>query len=465
METFTIPDVLINSTDLNRILCNLGIMNVSECESDGNSSSEPKDINQTVRIALYSLIFLLSAVGNGLIILVLVRNPRMRTVTNLFLLSLAVSDLLVSLVCIPFTFIPNLMRDFVFGIGICKMALYFMGVSVSVSTFNLVAISLERYSAICKPFQSRVWQTKSHAAKVITATWVASFILMLPYPISSTLKPFIRPNNSTGHMCRLVWPNNVMEQSWYVSLLLLLFLIPGIVMMTAYGLISLELYREIKSKQLDRKSGKERLSSSSIMRPGDSDGCYLQPSRKKRLSGSAGSPPPGSGGGMYISNHTAQLLAKKRVVRMLLVIVLLFFLCWTPVYVVNAWNAFDRRSAQRLTGAPISFIHLLSYTSACVNPIIYCFMNQRFRQAVLATFGCCAAPGGGGAGAGSGRGGGGGSSFGRSTGSRVSKADAGSRTRADSKTPDTPKTPKTPEHNGNGSQSGASFTYSPCGPT
>jgi len=87
------------------------------------------------------------------------------------------------------------------------------GISVSVSTFNLVAISLERYSAICNPFKSRTWQTKSHAARVITATWVVSFLLMLPYPIGSTLVPFMRSNNSTGNMCRLVWPSDVM-QTW-----------------------------------------------------------------------------------------------------------------------------------------------------------------------------------------------------------------------------------------------------------
>lgn len=99
---------------------------MTEFKSD-YSSLCVSDINQTVRIVLYSLIFLLSVLGNSLIIAVLVRNRRMRTVTNLFLLSLSVSDLMVSLVCIPFTLIPNLMRDFIFGTVICKLVMYFMG--------------------------------------------------------------------------------------------------------------------------------------------------------------------------------------------------------------------------------------------------------------------------------------------------------------------------------------------------
>ncbi|XP_049424721.1 cholecystokinin receptor type A [Epinephelus fuscoguttatus] len=441
METFTIHDMLINSTDLNKILCNFGIKNISECEQE--PSPEPKDINQTVRIVLYSLIFLLSVVGNSLIIAVLVRNRRMRTVTNLFLLSLAISDLMVSLVCIPFTLIPNLMRDFIFGTGMCKLVMYFMGVSVSVSTFNLVAISLERYSAICKPLTSRVWQTKSHAAKVITATWVMSFILMLPYPISSTLKPFTRHNNSTGHMCRTAWPNDIILQAWYVSLLLLLFLIPGIIMMTAYGLICLELYRGITFEMSSRKSDRERQSSTGSIKPSDSDGCYLQPSKKKSFSLSTGNPSTKSMTGRVCStNSSSNLMAKKRVIRMLLVIVFLFFVCWTPVFVVNAWQAFDQRSAYRLTGAPISFIHLLSYTSACVNPIIYCFMNKRFRQGMLATFTCCSCLR---------RDGGASGGLGRSTGSRMTRGEMG-RTRAG---------PKTNEQNGHTPPNGAStrFTY------
>lgn len=90
----------------------------------------------------------------------------------------------------------------------------FPGTSVSVSTFNLVAISLERYGAICRPLQSRVWQTKSHALKVIAATWCLSFIIMTPYPIYSNLVPFTKHNNQTANMCRFLLPSDAMQQSW-----------------------------------------------------------------------------------------------------------------------------------------------------------------------------------------------------------------------------------------------------------
>lgn len=87
------------------------------------------DLHQIIRILLYCLIFLLSILGNILVITVLIRNKRMRTVTNTFLLSLAVSDLMLCLFCMPFTLIPNLLKDFIFGSAVCKTATYFMGKS------------------------------------------------------------------------------------------------------------------------------------------------------------------------------------------------------------------------------------------------------------------------------------------------------------------------------------------------
>uniref|UniRef100_A0A2K5SDZ8 Gastrin/cholecystokinin type B receptor n=1 Tax=Cebus imitator TaxID=2715852 RepID=A0A2K5SDZ8_CEBIM len=434
--------------------------------SAGNLSCEPprirgagtRELELAIRITLYAVIFLMSVGGNVLIIVVLGLSRRLRTVTNAFLLSLAVSDLLLAVACMPFTLLPNLMGTFVFGTVICKAVSYLMGVSVSVSTLSLVAIALERYSAICRPLQARVWQTRSHAARVIIATWLLSGLLMVPYPVYT----IVQPVGPRVLQCVHRWPSARVRQTWSVLLLLLLFFIPGVVMAVAYGLISRELYLGLRfdgdsgsesqsrvrsqgglpggagpgernpgEAELWRATGPAGVGGAEIMgeeswkwellpfsltahpplcsgavhqngrcRPEtgaggeDSDGCYVQlPRSRTALELSAlVAPTPGPGHGSRPTQ--AKLLAKKRVVRMLLVIVVLFFLCWLPVYSANTWRAFDGPGAHRaLSGAPISFIHLLSYASACVNPLVYCFMHRRFRQACLETCArCCPRP-------------------------------------------------------------------------
>nr|DBA32283.1 TPA: hypothetical protein GDO54_000086 [Pyxicephalus adspersus] len=324
-------------------------------------------------------------------------NKRLRTITNSFLLSLAISDIMVALLCMPFTLIPNLMGNFIFGEAICKTAAYFMGISVSVSTFNLVAIAIERYSAICNPLQSRVWQTRSHAYKVIAATWILSIIIMIPYLVYQKLITFPMKENILGYQCRLKWPNLQVQQAWYVILLTMLFFIPGVVMIVAYGLISHELYRGIQFEMDLNKEAKAHKNGVTVGATNcdDSDGCYIQVNKRRNTMEMSTLTPSACSkiDRARVNNSEAKLMAKKRVIRMLIVIVAMFFICWMPIYVANTWKAFDEESAfNMLSGAPISFIHLLSYTSACVNPIIYCFMNKRFRKAFLATFSGCIKP-------------------------------------------------------------------------
>nr|XP_060627324.1 gastrin/cholecystokinin type B receptor [Anolis sagrei ordinatus] len=360
-----------------------------------------RDLDVSVRVLLYAAIFLLSLVGNALIVVVLVLNRRMRTVTNSFLLSLALSDLMVALFCMPFTFIPNIMQNFIFGKVICKAVAYLMGMSVSVSTFSLVAIAIERYNAICNPLQSRVWQTRSHAYRVIAATWLLSALLMLPYPVYSSISS--PPGHPYIFQCSPHWPGMHVRQAWYVLLLVTLFLVPGLVMTVAYGLISRELYRGIQFEMdLTRKATAHQNGGTEphvVVEVEEGDGCYVQ----GPLPGPAGPPPvelsvltPAMPDRARVNSSEAKLLAKKRVIRMLVVIVAVFFACWLPIYGANTWRAFDAESAHRaLAGTPISFIHLLSYASAGINPFVYCFMNKRFRKAFAATFTrccCCCGP-------------------------------------------------------------------------
>ncbi|CAM5073451.1 unnamed protein product [Eretmochelys imbricata] len=267
--------------------------------------------------------------------------------------------------------------------------------SVSVSTFSLVAIATERYSAICKPLQSRVWQTRSHAYRVIAGTWLLSLLLMLPYAIYSTTVPI--PARPGLAQCQHLWPNQHFTQAWYILLLLILFFIPGVVMAVAYGLISRELYRSIRF-ETDIRREATGLQHGAAGAPGPGAGGRRVLRAAGQAGGGAGAELAGPGGARggrrrtapRVNSSQAKLLAKKRVIRMLIVIVVMFFLCWLPVFSANTWRAFAPASAQRaLSGTPISFIHLLSYTSACANPLIYCFMNRRFRTASAATLARC----------------------------------------------------------------------------
>uniref|UniRef100_A0A4W5RUC5 Gastrin/cholecystokinin type B receptor n=1 Tax=Hucho hucho TaxID=62062 RepID=A0A4W5RUC5_9TELE len=340
----------------------------------------------SLRILLYSLIFLLSVFGNLLIIVVL-------TVNN---------DLMMAVFCMPFTLIPNMLEDFIFGAAMCKTVTYFMGLSVSISTFSLVAIAIERYSAICNPLKSRVWQTRSHASRVIAAIWVLSLVMMVPYPVFSHLKSFPKPDRTTGHMCRLEWPSS----GAYVTnslLMLLLVMCSGFNLHTYTYLhttpnLDLLLHFHVHSTALKNGINTKVTTSNNDT---DNDGCYIQIPKKpssmelSTLTNPTPAPPKPRVSAEHPRSNTseAKLLAKKRVIRMLIVTAILFFLCWMPLCTANTWKAFHISSAHRLlSGAPISFIHLLSYTSACVNPVIYCFMNTRFRKALLTTFTHCRSP-------------------------------------------------------------------------
>lgn len=108
------------SPDLSDIYMNSSLLNISTSNTTNLTSityypyyqhSLPVAASLT---GAYLFIFLLCMVGNGLVCLIVLENRRMRTVTNLFIFNLAVSDLLVGVFCIPTTLVDNLITGNIF---------------------------------------------------------------------------------------------------------------------------------------------------------------------------------------------------------------------------------------------------------------------------------------------------------------------------------------------------------------
>lgn len=70
-------------------------------------------------IFAYLIVFLSCMAGNSLVCLVVMKNQRMRTVTNLFIFNLAISDLLVGIFCVPTTLMDNLITGKSYHKGKC----------------------------------------------------------------------------------------------------------------------------------------------------------------------------------------------------------------------------------------------------------------------------------------------------------------------------------------------------------
>lgn len=98
-----------------------------------------------IRLVCYVIIFIVGVVGNILVCLVVCRERKMKNVTNYFIFNLAVSDLSVLLICIPFDFGEIVTETFPYGAFMCRLIYPLQTLATTASVGTLVAISLNRY--------------------------------------------------------------------------------------------------------------------------------------------------------------------------------------------------------------------------------------------------------------------------------------------------------------------------------
>ena len=308
--------------------------NTSDNDSDGGRHLP---VHLIFMISSYVFICVVGLIGNGLVIYVVLRFSKMKTVTNLYIVNLAVSDVLF-LISLPFLITTTLLEYWIFGRAMCKIYFVFFSINFFTSVFTLTAMSADRYLAVCHPVRSVYYRTTRIAFFVCLSIWSISFFVMLPVILYSTTIPNRR--NPDQETCTISWPENQpipgdKAFTWYTFLLG--FLIPVALISVFYISVILRL-RSVGP----RKKSKERKKSN------------------------------------------------RKVTRMVLAMISVYVICWLPDW------CFQGNLTFKPNGVPLpkwqiymfNAFTVLSFANSMINPVLYAFLSDVFRKSFLKAFSC-----------------------------------------------------------------------------
>ncbi|CAG9136568.1 unnamed protein product [Plutella xylostella] len=401
---------------------------------------------QLLWTALFGGMVVVATVGNLVVVWIVLANKRMRSVTNYFLVNLSVADTMVSTLNVTFNYTYMLYSDWPFGHFYCKFCQFVAVLSISASVFTLMAISIDRYVAIISPLRPRLGKRATLA--IAAAIWAGSCVISSPNliyfttadvetlpdgssrsihvtsdlasgrrwpspppsgpaaassaaPTSSTSpRPTWKhcltgaagetssslvvaqrratlaiaaaiwagscvisspnliyfttadvetlPDGSSRRVCFSEWPDGIttmsrLEYIYNIAFMVLTYFLPIISMTYTYARVGVELWGsqsigECTQRQLDN------------------------------------------------------VKSKRRVVKMMMVVVVIFAVCWLPFHVYFLVTSYypDVVNYEHIQEIYLG-IYWLAMSNSMYNPIIYCWMNSKFRRGFKQFFWCCGA--------------------------------------------------------------------------
>ncbi|XP_030606259.1 C-C chemokine receptor type 5-like isoform X2 [Archocentrus centrarchus] len=275
---------------------------------------------------IYTIFFLLGVLGNSLVFWVISCGVRLRSMTDVCLLNLAIADLL--LVCsLPFL-AHQAWNQWVFGDIMCKVVLGIYHIVFYCGIFFISLMSIDRYLAIVHAVYALKARTRSFGMIAAAVTWLAGFLASFPELIF--LKEQVVASGekvcSPGFPQPKQDPNNL--HYWEIFSLFKMNVVGLLVPMGILGFC----YSQIIWRLLNSQS------------------------------------------------------SKKQAIRLVLIVVAAFFWCWIPYNVTSFFKALELRqnyttceSSQTIRLA-LQITEAIAYSHSCLNPILYVFVGEKFRR-------------------------------------------------------------------------------------
>uniref|UniRef100_A0A672GU50 D(3) dopamine receptor n=1 Tax=Salarias fasciatus TaxID=181472 RepID=A0A672GU50_SALFA len=388
-------------------------LNSHDCGTSEATAAQ-EDGGRNYYAMLYSLLILAIVFGNVLVCLAVLRERSLQTTTNYLVVSLAVADLLVASLVMPWAvYLEVVGGAWLFSRLYCNIFVTLDVMMCTASILNLCAISIDRYTAVVMPvLYNTTHRSRKRVFVMIATVWVLAFAVSCPllFGFNTTDDPMV---------CSISNPDFVIYSS-VVS-----FYLPFIVTLLVYIRIYVFLRMRRKRITFGQASGKVQpgsippsvvslLNYCSISHAscGRTELDLDQDQERAENGAEEGRhhhqvkvPPARTSEVKDLSNgrtHTALRPAshsqinnprfrtmharEKKATQMLAIVLGVFLICWLPFFVTHILNTHCRTCS--VPPALYSAFTWLGYVNSALNPVIYTTFNVEFRRAFIKILSC-----------------------------------------------------------------------------
>jgi len=373
--------------------------NVTCSNETGKSGSQAADgdlsLTDFALLVILILFVIIIVIGNLLVVLAISCYKKLRTITNMMILSLAVADLLIGIIVMPFAIAQQILNYWPYGQAWCNLWHAFDVLSSTASILNLVVISLDRYWAVTNPIAYPRLMSHRRGLISISLAWLCSIAISFPMIAWwSTVDPVIEGQ------CYFTEDTIYLLISSTVS-----FYIPMVVMVVVYMRIFLTirtqslLYLAARHAQhrnsnvlrahrggynnaITRSEAYPTMEKSPMIKIKSSDSVTSH-SRTPSFSKTNSDLP------LMTPSQTKRPVSKSaltgneyRVARTLGAVMGIFLCCWLPFFVCNLITAFCKDCILNAK-LVMPIVTWLGYINSGVNPFIYSLSMKHMRRAFV----------------------------------------------------------------------------------
>ena len=347
-----------------------------------------------------SLVEISILAGNVMVILAVATCRKLRrSVSNLFILSLAVTDLMLAVLILPLSLLNQVLGYWILGEVVCGLWLLMDITICTASILHLCAISVDRYIAICHPLRYHQLMTKTRSRFICLGLWLLAFLCSMPVIIwrnSSLLPKSFKITNSNTARTSTV-PTcliSLYPASYIACTTIASFLIPAVITAGLHIRIYVTARKHIKQAQHgmfnrklgDRQSCVMRIHQRNKIAEGSTtkhDKCndsklFSDITAKQDLSSTTNLRPSPVSNNRRQTKHDSHHKRDVKAMKTVSIIVSAFFLCWTPFFInyflVGVVNIKENKVVSDV-------VFWVGYANSLLNPIIYAIMVPDFQKA------------------------------------------------------------------------------------